>query len=56
MPLVQDLRKLKAGWVIPIALIVVLSFPPLFGNEIAMILVGVVWGLGWGTLIVGLDH
>lgn len=43
-----SVRALKAGWLIPIAILFVLSFPPLFGNEIVLILVGVVWGLGEG--------
>ena len=31
-PLVRDLQRWKVGWLIPIGLIFVLSFPPLFGN------------------------
>jgi hypothetical protein len=53
-PFVRKLRSIKVGWLIPIAIIIVLSFPPLFGNEIVMILVGVVWGLGIGFGIVRL--
>lgn len=51
-PFVRKLRNLKAGFLIPAAILIVLSFPPLFGNEIVMILVGVVWGLGRGFAIV----
>ncbi|KAJ9090890.1 hypothetical protein QFC20_007795 [Naganishia adeliensis] len=47
-PAANRFRALKGGWAIPIAIIFVLSFPPLFGNEIVLILVGVVWGLGEG--------
>jgi hypothetical protein len=49
---VRKLQQLKYGWLIPVAILFVLSFPPLFGNEIVMILVGVVWGLGIGFAIV----
>lgn len=45
-------KTLKAGFLIPAALLIVVSFPPLFGAEIIMILVGVVWGLGKGFAIV----
>ena len=48
----RKLRDLKYGWLIPVAILFVLSFPPLFGNEIVMVLVGVVWGLGVGFAIV----
>jgi len=46
------MRKLSAGWLIPIAILFVISFPPLFGHEIVAILVGVIWGLGIGFAIV----
>ncbi|KZV64588.1 hypothetical protein PENSPDRAFT_757124 [Peniophora sp. CONT] len=45
-------RALPGGWLIPIAILIVLSFPPLFGQEVVAILAGVVWGLGWGFAIV----
>jgi hypothetical protein len=32
MPYVQEVRDWRVGWLIPIGLIFVLSFPPLFGN------------------------
>ncbi|WRT67925.1 uncharacterized protein IL334_004899 [Kwoniella shivajii] len=51
-PFVRKLRTIKAGFCIPVAILFVLSFPPLFGNEIVMILVGIVWGLGKGFAIV----
>jgi hypothetical protein len=53
---VRKLQQLKYGWLIPVAILFVLSFPPLFGNEIVMILVGVVWGLGVGFAIVRPSH
>lgn len=50
-PFVKKLQEIRYGWLIPVAILFVLSFPPLFGNEIVMILVGVVWGLGVGFAI-----
>ncbi|KAF8510029.1 hypothetical protein JB92DRAFT_464148 [Gautieria morchelliformis] len=46
------MKKLPAGWLIPIAILFIISFPPLFGHEIVAILVGVIWGLGLGFAIV----
>ncbi|ODO05114.1 hypothetical protein L198_01801 [Cryptococcus wingfieldii CBS 7118] len=51
-PFVKRLRELKGGFAIPAAILFVLSFPPLFGNEIVIVLVGLVWGLGKGFAIV----
>ncbi|KAF7981313.1 hypothetical protein HWV62_34249 [Athelia sp. TMB] len=42
----------KGGFLIPIGLLFILSFPPLFGAEFVAILCGVVWGAGVGFLIV----
>ena len=44
--------SLPAGFLIPIAIMIVLSFPPLFGAEIIHLLCGVIWGLGVGFAIV----
>ncbi|WVQ85083.1 hypothetical protein IAT38_007247 [Cryptococcus sp. DSM 104549] len=51
-PVVKRLRELNGGFAIPAAILFVLSFPPLFGNEIVIVLVGLVWGLGKGFAIV----
>ncbi|KAI5117038.1 hypothetical protein M0805_004745 [Coniferiporia weirii] len=51
-PTAQKIKKLPAGWVIPIAILFVISFPPLGGHEIIAILCGVVWGLWIGFAIV----
>jgi len=40
------------GWLIPIAILVVISFPPLFGHEVVALLCGVVYGLWIGFAIV----
>jgi uncharacterized membrane protein YdjX (TVP38/TMEM64 family) len=50
-PFVRRLQSIRYGWLIPVAILFVLSFPPLFGNEIVMVLVGIVWGLGVGFAI-----
>ncbi|KAI9628420.1 hypothetical protein KEM48_011703 [Puccinia striiformis f. sp. tritici PST-130] len=56
-PFVQSMRNLKingfeVGWVIPVAVLFIISFPPLFGHEIVIILCGLVWGLWIGFAIV----
>lgn len=51
-PVTNWMHGLKVGWLIPIAVLFVISFPPLFGHEIVAILCGLVWGLGVGFAIV----
>ncbi|KAK0447377.1 uncharacterized protein EV420DRAFT_1568429 [Desarmillaria tabescens] len=51
-PFTRWLHDLKFGWLVPIAILFVISFPPLFGQEIVGILCGLVWGLGIGIGIV----
>ncbi|KZT64175.1 hypothetical protein DAEQUDRAFT_732966 [Daedalea quercina L-15889] len=51
-PGATKIHDLPAGWLIPIAILFVISFPPLFGHEIVAILCGLVWGLGVGFAIV----
>ena len=47
--------RFSLGWLIPIAVLFVISFPPLFGHEIVAVLVGLVWGLwvGFGIVAAG---
>ncbi|KAK4158674.1 hypothetical protein QBC43DRAFT_273929 [Cladorrhinum sp. PSN259] len=54
-PFAQDVRDLKAGWIIPIAILIAISFPPLFGHELIALLCGVVYGLwiGFGIVAAG---
>jgi heme/copper-type cytochrome/quinol oxidase subunit 2 len=41
-PLTDWLRKREAwSWVIPVSILFILSFPPLFGHEIVQLIVGV---------------
>ncbi|VDB95861.1 unnamed protein product [Peniophora sp. CBMAI 1063] len=51
-PAATFLKDLPAGWLIPIGILFVISFPPLFGHEIIAVLCGIVWGLGLGFAIV----
>ncbi|TFY77770.1 hypothetical protein EWM64_g6242, partial [Hericium alpestre] len=51
-PATNWMKNLTVGWLIPIAILFVISFPPLFGHEIVAILCGVVWGLWIGFAIV----
>ncbi|KAF7305554.1 hypothetical protein HMN09_00808300 [Mycena chlorophos] len=47
-PVTNWLHGVKGGWVIPILVLIVLSFPPLFGHELVLTLCGLVWGVGEG--------
>lgn len=44
-PIAQDIKDLPASWTIPVGILFVLSFPPLFGHEIIAILCGIIWPL-----------
>ncbi|KAG1869217.1 snare associated Golgi protein-domain-containing protein [Suillus tomentosus] len=50
-PAVEKIHDLKFGWLIPIAMFFVISFPPLFGHEILAVLCGLVWGAMIGFAI-----
>jgi len=54
-PVSRWLFDLKFGWLVPIGVLFVISFPPLFGHEIVAILCGLVWGLwvGFGIVAAG---
>ncbi|KAF2849461.1 hypothetical protein T440DRAFT_533528 [Plenodomus tracheiphilus IPT5] len=51
-PFSEKVRDLPAGWLIPIAILIIISFPPLFGHEVIALLCGVVYGLWIGFAIV----
>ncbi|CAH7674861.1 expressed protein, partial [Phakopsora pachyrhizi] len=58
-PWAQSMRDLKVnnfevGWLIPVLILFIISFPPLFGHEIVIILCGLVWGLWFGFAIASL--
>lgn len=44
-PISKKVNSVAWGWVIPVAILFVISFPPLFGHEIVAILCGVVYSL-----------
>ncbi|KAI0750326.1 hypothetical protein C8Q80DRAFT_684474 [Daedaleopsis nitida] len=54
-PAATWLRETPFAWLIPIAIMIVLSFPPLFGHEVIHILCGEVWGpwIGFGIVAAG---
>lgn len=54
-PWSDTVRDIPAGWLIPVAILFVLSFPPLIGDEIVEILCGVIYGLwiGFGVVALG---
>ncbi|EIW76970.1 hypothetical protein CONPUDRAFT_63287 [Coniophora puteana RWD-64-598 SS2] len=51
-PLGQWMRHHRGGWAIPVAFLIVMSFPPLAGHELVATMCGLTWGLGLGFLIV----
>jgi len=53
-PVSKKIKSVSWGWVIPVAILFVVSFPPLFGAEVVIILCGVVYGLWIGFAIVSL--
>ncbi|OLN85547.1 Golgi apparatus membrane protein TVP38-like protein 2 [Colletotrichum chlorophyti] len=51
-PFSEKVRSLPGGFLIPVAILILISFPPLFGHEIVALLCGVVYGLWIGFAIV----
>ncbi|EUC62843.1 membrane protein TVP38 [Rhizoctonia solani AG-3 Rhs1AP] len=51
-PAANWMHDFSVGWLIPIIVLFVISFPPLFGHEIVAVLCGLVWGLWVGFAIV----
>jgi len=54
-PTANAIHGWKAGWLIPIVILAIMSFPPIIGHEIIMIILGVVWGpwAGFGIASAG---
>ncbi|TVY45433.1 Golgi apparatus membrane protein, partial [Lachnellula occidentalis] len=48
----EKIRDLPAGFLIPIVILILISFPPLFGHEIVALICGVVYGLWIGFVVV----
>ncbi|KAJ3994868.1 hypothetical protein F5050DRAFT_1771200 [Lentinula boryana] len=53
-PATQWCHDHKFGWLIPVGLLIILSFPPLFGHELIAMLCGIGWGIAVGFGIVAL--
>lgn len=51
-PFIKWAHKTPAGFLVPIAIFIVISFPPLFGQEFVAIICGMAWGAGVGFAIV----
>lgn len=54
-PFAEKVRDIPAGWLIFVAVLIIISFPPLFGHELVALLAGVVYGLwiGFGVVAAG---
>ncbi|KZP17661.1 hypothetical protein FIBSPDRAFT_933874 [Athelia psychrophila] len=52
-PALNWVHDQKLGWLIPFGLIIVLSFPPLFGSDFISVLCGVIYGPAIGFAISG---
>jgi uncharacterized membrane protein YdjX (TVP38/TMEM64 family) len=54
-PATRAIHNLPFGWLVPVGILFIISFPPLFGHEIVAILCGLVWGLwiGFGIVAAG---
>ncbi|KAJ4389033.1 hypothetical protein N0V93_006495 [Gnomoniopsis smithogilvyi] len=51
-PFAEKVRDIPAGWLIFVAVLFIISFPPLFGHELVALLAGVVYGLWIGFAVV----
>ncbi|KAJ7641444.1 hypothetical protein FB45DRAFT_1022192 [Roridomyces roridus] len=51
-PATSWLHRTPGAWVIPIVILIAMSFPPLFGHELVAVVCGITWGLGVGFAIV----
>ncbi|CEL63371.1 Golgi apparatus membrane protein TVP38 OS=Podospora anserina (strain S / ATCC MYA-4624 / DSM 980 / FGSC 10383) GN=TVP38 PE=3 SV=1 [Rhizoctonia solani AG-1 IB] len=51
-PAADWMHEFSVGWLVPIVVLFIISFPPLFGHEIVAVLCGLVWGLWIGFAIV----
>lgn len=51
-PFAEKVRNIPAGWLIFVAILFIISFPPLFGHEVVALLAGVVYGLWIGFAVV----
>jgi uncharacterized membrane protein YdjX (TVP38/TMEM64 family) len=47
----DQITGLTVSWIYPVLILVILSFPPLGGHEIVLLVVGLIWGLWIGFAI-----
>jgi hypothetical protein len=47
----DQITGLTVSWIYPVIILVILSFPPLGGHEIVLLVVGLIWGLWIGFAI-----
>lgn len=52
VPFVKWAKTTPASFLVPISILVIISFPPLFGQEFVAIVCGMAWGAGIGFAIV----
>lgn len=54
-PIAEKIRDIPAGWLIWVGIMFVISFPPLFGQEVVCLLCGLIYGLwiGFGIISLG---
>ncbi|KAJ7578304.1 hypothetical protein C8J56DRAFT_869233 [Mycena floridula] len=54
-PFTNWMKNTTGAWLVPIGILFVLSFPPLFGHEIVAMLCGLTWGIwiGFGIVAAG---
>jgi len=50
-PFGRTLHNWSVGWLIPIGVLIILSFPPLFGSEVVQLLCGLIWGPYYGLAL-----
>lgn len=50
-PFAEKILHTKGAWAVPVAALIIVSIPPLFGHEIIILVVGIIWGLAMGFLI-----
>jgi len=50
-PYQAQIRAASWSWIIPTILLIIVSFPPLFGHELIILISGMIWGLWIGFAI-----
>jgi len=51
-PYAQQVAEYPGSWLVPVTLLIIVSFPPLFGHELIAILTGFVWSMPVAFLLV----